>query len=167
MSGNIVYRLEPVLKQKEEAKNEATRALAVAQKKLDDIKREIENIKTLIAATKEEKKQKEQAFFERLSNESMLAKSIQVHQAEMKAVDLFIEEQLELERLKRIEEKNTLKEIDSAKDRLLETTREYKTMLKHKENYINEQKLLMHKKEQKEMDEISSLIYNFKGKGED
>ncbi len=167
MSGRIVYRLEPVLNQKEEEKNEATRNLAFAQKKLEDIREEIRGLENLVIKRVEEKKQAELAHFEKLSTEGMAAKSIQGHQAEMKAIDISVEEIKEKISLKKIEEKNAEQDLNTAKDRLVEATKEYKTMAKHKENFIREQRAILSKKEQKEMDEISSLIYNFKGKGDE
>lgn len=167
MSNKIEYRLEPVLLQKEDEKKEAGKKLAEKREILAEIQREIVEIQEDIKSRKEEKKEKESAFFEKLVNEGMIAKEIQVHNLKIKAMDLDIQDLYDKLEMKKTEEQRAFQDIERAKEILIEATKEYKILEKHKENFIKEQQSILLKKEQKEMDEISNLIHNFKKKGDD
>lgn len=153
------YRLQPVLDKRAKIKEEAEKALGAAQKALEaEQQKEAE----CVEAIEKIKRTKETARAE--MNKKMLAgelgvSGIQQHKNYLKSLDFEIkqaEERLEQQkaRVKRAEAV-----VQEKRDALVEATKEYQAIEKHKEKWIEQVKKEIEEKEANEQEEIGNVLY--------
>jgi len=160
------YRLEPVLKQREEEKKQAAIALGRANEALALVEKALQELTRDIAAKEKQKEQKKQEVFAKMLAGSMAVRKVANLHHEIKRMDLHIQDLNHALEQKQKDKQAAEAAVEQARIGLVEATKEYKAILKHKEKFLHKQREIAKKKEQKQMDEISSLIYNFKGGGQ-
>jgi len=156
------YRLQIVLDQKEEARDQAAKVL---QEKKDALKREQEKADEIRQNLEATKSRREREYLE--MTQGSMGGGIAVDDAQrrlnfIKSLDVKakrLEEDLSLQvkRVKRAEQ-----EVEIALQDLIQASRELQVMQRHKENWEKEVKRRQEEKDQNEMNEIGNVMYNAK-----
>jgi flagellar export protein FliJ len=159
------YRLQPVLDQKEKARQEAEKALALAHRALAEEERkkqELESEKEALLLRIDQTRQKREELA--MSGELTVEKAqryklfIQGLNEQRKELDLKIYKQTRaVER--------AAENVEKAKKVVIQKAKEYEAMSKHREQWLQQQALEVQKKEQKLMEEIGMAQF-MKRRGE-
>lgn len=158
------YRLQTLLdirertkKEKEEALAEAKKRLALEQQKLDELRKQLQDMRDMRVAKQQELMAKTQAG-------EMGIDGYLKGERYLKRVDKEIVEFEETEI--RAQEKRIVfaeQEVQWAYDEMLEAMQEFKALEKHKENWATELKAERQAKEELQMEEIATTIFTYKG----
>ncbi|HVE55820.1 MAG TPA: flagellar export protein FliJ [Pyrinomonadaceae bacterium] len=152
------YRLETVLGIRNRAREEAARQVAVRLGQLEQAEQELNRRQLKLQACYEQQNKAQTAMSEEL-NQGIQARNILAHQNYLN--DL---RKLEIELKNDVEKQiqavtKAEKELETAREKLVETARELKSIEVHKENWqVSEQKA-QNKREQKISDEIGAILH--------
>jgi len=152
------YRLETVLGIRNRAREEAARQVALRLQQLKQAEEELNRRQLKLQACYEQQNKAQTAMNEEL-NQGIQARNILAHQNYLN--DL---RKLEIE-LKNDVEKQILtvtkaeKELEKAREKLVETARELKSIEVHKTNWQLSEQKAQTKREQKISDEIGAILH--------
>jgi conjugal transfer/entry exclusion protein len=153
------YRLQPVLDKRQKIKEDAEKALGVAQKKVDEEKKKEEECIQGVNLAKQRKEDAKAEMNRKMLEENLEVGKIRQHKDYLKSLDYEIkkaEERLE-------EQKNRVKAAEQIviqkRNDLVEATKEYQAIEKHKENWAAALKKAMDEAEQKEAEEVGNVLF--------
>lgn len=152
------YRLETVLDIRNRAKEEAARQVALRFQQLEKAEEELMRRRRNLQNCYEKQNQAQTKMAEDLSK-GLQAQSILAHQNYLN--DLRKQEiELQKEVDKQIQTvANAEKEVEKARERLIEAARELKAIEVHKENWQSVERIAENRREQKISDEIGSILH--------
>lgn len=156
------YRLQIVLDQKEEARDQAA---TVLQEKKENLKKEQEKADEIRRNLEATKARREKEYLE--MTQGSLKGGIEVDDAQRRlnfiksldAKEKRLQEDLSVQ-IKRV--KKAEQEVEIALQDLIQASRELQVMQRHKENWEKEVKRRQEEKDQNEMNEIGNVMYNAK-----
>ena len=153
------YRLQIILDKREKAKADAEKLLAEAQQAvIAEQKKEEACLQEVQKAKK--RKEDEKAELNRKTMEGKLSvEKIKMGKEFLKSLDFEIkkaEEKLEQQRLRVQEAKDF---VEKRRAELVEATKEYQAIEKHKEKFLEQAKKEMEAKEQEEQEEIGNVLF--------
>lgn len=153
------YRLQPVLDKRQKIKEDAEQALGAAQKKVDEEKKKEEECVQLVIQAKQRKEDSKAEMNRKMMEEKLEVRNIQQHKDYLKSLDFEIrkaESKLE-------EQRNRVKAAEQIviqkRNDLVEATKEYQAIEKHKEKWSTTIKKEMEEAEQKEAEEIGNVLF--------
>lgn len=152
------YRLETVLDIRNRAKDEAARQVALRFQQLEKAEQELARRRMNLQNCYEKQNQAQAKMSEDLSK-GLQAQSILAHQNYLN--DLRKQEiELQAEVEKQIQTvANAEKEVEKAREKLVEAARELKAIEVHKENWKISERTEENRREQKISDEIGSILH--------
>lgn len=152
------YRLETVLDIRNRAKEEAARQVALRFQQLEKAEEELMRRRRNLQNCYEKQNQAQTKMAEDLSK-GLQAQSILAHQNYLN--DLRKQEiELQKEVDKQIQTvANAEKEVEKAREKLIEAARELKAIEVHKENWQSVERIAENRREQKISDEIGSILH--------
>lgn len=152
------YRLETVLDIRNRAKEEAARQVALRFQQLEKAEEELMRRRRNLQNCYEKQNQAQTKMAEDLSK-GIQAQSILAHQNYLN--DLRKQEiELQKEVDKQIQTvANAEKEVEKAREKLIEAARELKAIEVHKENWQSVERIAENRREQKISDEIGSILH--------
>jgi len=152
------YRLETVLDIRNRAKEEAARQVALRFQQLEKAEEELMRRRRNLQNCYEKQNRAQTKMAEDLSK-GLQAQSILAHQNYLN--DLRKQEiELQKEVDKQIQTvANAEKEVEKAREKLIEAARELKAIEVHKENWQSVERIAENRREQKISDEIGSILH--------
>jgi flagellar export protein FliJ len=138
------YRLQPVLDKRQKIKEDAEKALGAAQKKLDEEKKKEEECIQLVNQAKQRKEEAKAEMSRKMLEEKL---DVEIKNAEEK-----LDEQ-------RTRVKAAEQVVVQRRNELVEATKEYQAIEKHKEKWATSIKKEMEEAEQKEAEEIGNVLF--------
>lgn len=153
------YRLQPVLDKRQKIKEDAEKALGVAQKALDAEKKKEEECAQAVEKAKQDKEDYKIEMNRKILNDNLEVSKITMLKNYMKSLDYAIvkaQEKLE-EQKARVQQAE--KVVEQKRAQLIEATTEFQAIEKHKEKWIEGVKKEEEETEQKEQEEIGNVLY--------
>lgn len=153
------YRLQPVLDKRQKIKEDAEKALGVAQKKLEEEKKKEEECVLVIQQIKQRKEDSKAEMNRKMMEAAIEIEKVRTHKDYLKSLDYEIkkaEEKLE-DQKKRVKAAEQV--VAQKREDLLEATKEFQAIEKHKENWATALKKQMEEAEQNEAEEIGQVLY--------
>jgi flagellar export protein FliJ len=153
------YRLQPVLDKRQKIKEDAEKALGAAQKELDAEKKKEQECAEAVENAKRAKEE-----FKAEMNRKMLTENLEINKITMlknyvKSLEYLIEQAKEKLEQQKVRVKQAEKVVDQKRGELLEATKEFQAIEKHKEKWAEAIKKEMEEAEQKEQEEIGNVLY--------
>ncbi|MBS1795810.1 MAG: flagellar export protein FliJ [Acidobacteria bacterium] len=152
------YRLETVLELRRRGKEEAARQVGVRLQMLQAAEEELARRQQRLRECFERQHRAQQAMNEQLAR-GLAARSILAHQN-------FLNDLRQLEAGLRAEVDQQIKtvaraekDLETARDRLIEAARELKSIETHKENWKTAERTTRNRREQKISDEIGAILH--------
>lgn len=152
------YRLQTVLKMRKNARDEAGRLVALRLNELDDANNELNRRQNDLLACYEKQDQKQSAMNEMLEAGTQVKNAIR-HRAfldDLRASEHQLKEVAEKQKRSVLRAEN---ELDSARDHLVEATRDFKAIETHKSKWSAAVKTAVVRREQKASDEIGGILH--------
>jgi flagellar export protein FliJ len=153
------YRLQPVLDKRQKIKEDAEKALGAAQKKVDEEKKKEEECIQRVNQAKQKKEDARAEMSRKMLEEKLEVEKIRRHKDYLKSLDFEIkktEEQL-------AEQRNRVKAaeqvVEQKRAELVEATKEYQAIEKHKDKWATALRKEMEEAEQKEAEEIGNVLF--------
>jgi flagellar export protein FliJ len=153
------YRLQPVLDKRQKIKEAAEKALGEAQKKVEAEKKKEEECVQRVVQAKQKKEDSKAEMHRKMLEGKVEVEKIRMHKDYLKSLDFDIkkaEEQL-------VEQKGRVaaaeKVVEQKRNELVEATKEFQAIEKHKEKWETALKKEMEEAEQKEAEEIGNVLY--------
>jgi flagellar export protein FliJ len=156
------YRLETVLGIRGRAKDEAARQVAVCLQKLESAEEELARRQRALQ-TCYEQQNKAQALMNEELSQGVQARNILAHQNylnDLRKLEIELKEEVEkqIQTVTKAE-----KELETAREKLSETARDFKSIEVHKENWQVSQQNEKNRREQKLSDEIGAILHGRRG----
>ncbi len=152
------YRLETVLTIRNRAREEAARQVALRLQQLEQAETELNRRQLKLQACYEQQNKAQTAMSEELSR-GIQARNILAHQNYLNDLrKLEIEQKNEVEKQIQAVTKAE-KELETAREKLVETARELKSIEVHKTNWQVAEQKVQTKREQKISDEIGAILH--------
>jgi flagellar export protein FliJ len=153
------YRLQPVLDKRQRAKEDAEKALGAAQKALEaEMQKEAECVEAIekIKRTKEEAKAE---MNKKMLEGQMGVSDIQQHKNYLKSLDFEIQQARERLEQQREQVKRAEQAVAQKREALMEATKEFQAIEKHRENWVAQIKKEREEAEAKEQEEIGNVLF--------
>ncbi len=155
----LKYRLQPVLDKRQKIKEDAEQALGAAQKKVEEEQRKEQECVQLVIQAKQRKEDAKAEMNRKMLEEKLEVGKIRQHKDYLKSLDFEIkkaEEKLE-EQKRRVKAAEEI--VIQKRNDLVEATKEYQAIEKHKENWATTLRKQMDEAEQKEAEEIGNVLF--------
>ena len=152
------YRLETVLSIRNRAKDEAVRLVGVRLQQLQSAEEELNRRQMQLQACYEKQNQAQSSMVEDL-NKGLQAQKILAHQNYLNDLRKY-----EIELQVAVEEQiqnvsNAEKEVEAAREKLIESSRDVKSIEVHKANWQTAEQNQQNRREQKISDEIGAILH--------
>lgn len=152
------YRLQKVLEVRNLAKNESARLVAHRLQQVEEAENELSRLQKKLQACLKRQNQAKTLMNAEL-NKGLLAHKITQHRNfldDLKKREIEIKSEVEKQRkvVKKVE-----KELETARSKLVETTREMKVIETHKSNWQTSENSKNNRREQKISDEIGTILH--------
>lgn len=158
------YRLETVLEIRARAKDEAARAIAVRFQQLEQAEAELNRRRMKLQACYERQDQAQAAMNHEL-DKGIQARSILSHQNyinDLKKQESELLDEVE-KQIRAVAQAES--EVEKAREKLIETARELKSIEVHKTNWQSSARTEENRRAQKISDEIGAILYGRQKKG--
>jgi flagellar export protein FliJ len=153
------YRLQIVLDQKKEKRDEAAKRLNEAIEALRQEERVLAKLEDDLRKNRETREKTELEISEKLAMGVLGIGKVQGMWVYIKSLEAQEKQILEYIERQKVKIKQAQQVVDKARLALIEAAKELKLMEKHKEKWMARIKKEIEEKEQKEMDEIGSAMY--------
>ena len=156
------YRLQTVLKLRENARDEAGRRVALRLDELEAAKSELSRRQKELLACYEKQDQERSAIDEMLETGVQVRRDVQ----HRRFLEDLRESERELEASAEKQKKTVSRaerEVDSARESLIEATREFKAIETHRTNWHDAVRTAAARRDQKASDEIGNILYGRRG----
>jgi flagellar export protein FliJ len=153
------YRLQPVLDKRQKIKEDAEKALGAAQKKLDEEKKKEDECIQLVNQAKQRKEEAKAEMSRKMLEEKLEVQKIRMHKDYLKSLDFEIKKAEEKLDEQRTRVKAAEQVVVQRRNELVEATKEYQAIEKHKEKWATSIKKEMEEAEQKEAEEIGNVLF--------
>ncbi len=152
------YRLETVLGIRNRAKEEAAQLVGLRLRQLESAEQELNRRQMQLQACYEKQNQSQLAMIEDL-NKGVQAQKILAHQNYLNDLRKYeIELQNAVE--KQIQNvSNAERDVEAAREKLIEASRDVKSIEVHKENWQTAEQNIQNRREQKISDEIGAILH--------
>lgn len=153
------YRLQPILDKRQKVKEDAEKALGEAQKALDaERQKEEERAQDVERAKKRKEDEKVEMNKKMLAGEMDVA-AIRRGKDFLKSLDFEIEKAQERLEEQKQNVRRAEKFVEQRRNELVEATKEFQAIEKHKEKWIATVKKEMEAAEQNEQEEIGNVLF--------
>ena len=153
------YRLQPVLDKRQKIKEAAEKALGAAQKELDAEKKKEQECADAVENAKRAKEEFKVEMNRKMLNENLEINKITMLKNYVKSLEYAIEQAKEKLEQQKVRVKQAEKVVEQKRGELLEATKEFQAIEKHKEKWAEAIKKEMEEAEQKEQEEIGNVLY--------
>lgn len=157
------YRLQTVLKMREKARDEAGRNVARRLDELEDAKNELNRRQNDLLTCYEKQDQKQLAMNEMLESGAPVRNVVR-HRT---FLDGLRESEQQLTESAEKQKRSVVRaegDLDTARDELIETTRDFKAIETHRSKWAATVKKAAQRREQKASDEIGALLHGRRNK---
>lgn len=153
------YRLQPVLNKREKAKQEAERVLGEAQKALALEKEKEAECERAIELAIQKKEDFKAEMNQKMMEGTLDVEKIKMHKNYLKSLDFEIEQARQRLEEQKVVVQQAEQVVEEKRMVLIDATKEFQAIEKHKENWIKQLKKEMEEAEQKEQEEIGNVLY--------
>jgi flagellar export protein FliJ len=153
------YRLQPVLDKRQKIKEDAEKALGAAQKKVDEEKKKEEECIQRVNQAKQKKEDAKAEMSRKMLEEKLEVEKIRRHKDYLKSLDFEIKKTEEQLADQRNRVKAAEQVVEQKRAELVEATKEYQAIEKHKEKWATALKKAMEEAEEKEAEEIGNVLF--------
>ena len=153
------YRLQIVLDKRQKAKEDAEKLLGEAQKALEEERKKEEQCVQAVADAKKRKADAKAELNQKILEGKLSVEKIRMGKDHLKSLDFEIkkaEQKLEEQRVKVKEAENF---VEQRRSELIEKTKDFQAIEKHKEKWTQNLKKEQDNAEQNEQEEIGNVLF--------